>query len=240
MRFPRGICAILVLVPLVTAGCTGGSGSKHTSSSSQIGSTPTTAVTQTTAPATTTTSTRSSPVSAKGTVPVDQIPPGHPSRWVPAGMPTTAKYKEPGDFLPMFTPALLKNDAYAPGGMVGFVVSTLNWSEAAGAFPEVLAVVCQSELCHSTAAVLRAQAAAGQHVVGARVSILSTTTRRAAAGSAASWIVRAHLQTDAGKVVNRSGLIVRRIVPDSISVDFYAEWTGRIWHITRDALVALK
>ena len=240
MRIHRGICAFFVVVPLMISGCTGGSGSKGTLSPSSASPTSATTKIPASSSATTTTAVKSALPSSNGTVPVDQIPPGHPTHWVPAGMPTTAKYKEPGDFFPMFTPALLKNDPYAPSGMVGFVVSTLNWSEATGIFPQILSTVCQSELCDSAATVLRKQAANGQHVVGARVRILSTATRRGLGGSGVSWIVRAHLRTADGKVVNRSGSTVRTIVTDSLAIDFYMKWTGKIWRVSRDALVAIK
>ena len=242
MRSPRRARVALLLVPLVAAGCSGGSGPHPSSSAEPTSSSATsTAVASTTTDAPTTSATPSSiPPSAQGTVPIDQIPPGHPSHWIPAGMPTTAKYKEPGDFLPMFTPALFRNDPYASGAMVGFVVSTLNWSEATGNFPQALAAVCQSELCNSAASVLRAQLLSKQHVVGARIQILSTAARLAPVGSAANWIIRTHLSTGVGKVVNQSGQTISTIKPDSLGVDFYAHWTGKIWHITRDALVGLK
>ena len=140
MRNPRGICAIFLLLPLVVSGCTGGSGSHATSSSPATSATQATAQISATSPATTTRTVSPSPVDPKGTVPVDQIPPGHPTHWLPAGMPTTAKYKEPGDVVPMFTPGLFEKNSTAPGAVVVFVIQALNWASATGTYTSALSL----------------------------------------------------------------------------------------------------
>ena len=240
MRNPRGICAIFLLVALVAGGCTGGSGSKGTLSKSSVSPVPTTIETPASSPTATASATKSAAPSSNGTVPVDEIPPGHPTHWVPAGMPTTAKYKEPGDVVPMFTPGLFDKDPSAPGGVVVFVLQALNWAAATGKYPAALSLVCGSQLCSSSAAVLTGAVMAHEHVSGARLGSGNVIkTRVAPAGSRELYVVRLHLTTSPGRIIAASGVTVRRIRKSISTVDFFMSWTGKMWHLSRDALVSL-
>lgn len=240
MRISRGFCAILALVPLVISGCTGGSGTKGTLSSSAVGPISTATQISTSSTPTTTRATRSSAATSKGSVPVDQIPPGHPTHWVPAGMPTAAKYKEPGDVLPMFTPGFFEKDPSAPGGVVVFVLQALNWAAATGQFSVALSAVCGSQICSSSAAVLKTAVSAHEHISGARLEPGNVVkTRVAPIGSKELYVVRMHLTTSAGRIVAASGGTVRTIRKAASTIDFFMSWSGKMWHVSRDALVSI-
>ncbi|MEP6851355.1 MAG: hypothetical protein ABJA87_01620, partial [bacterium] len=105
----RWLLAAVSAATLLLTGCTSGSSDPKPTS-----------VATTTSAASSPSSRSPTPTPPATKVPVDQIPPGNPASWVPAGVPTAAKYKEPGDVVPMFTRAMFQRTDTGALAMAGY------------------------------------------------------------------------------------------------------------------------
>jgi hypothetical protein len=204
----KRLCAVClgVLVILGLASCSSGGAGPNlsnagttsaavTSSSASATGTPsgTASRSGTSAPVSAAPSTTASvPVS----VPVDQIPPGNPARWVPAGVPTNAPYKEPGDVVPMFTREMFVNSQAGALATAKYYLDARNWAYATmSAVPFLL--VCQSPGCRLDTPFYTFGAG---HIVGGRRHVDSIVVEPSASPTALT--VRAKVVVASGRLVD--------------------------------------
>jgi hypothetical protein len=211
MRWSRGATSAAVLVAaLALSACTGGSDTAKTLSISATPATPTTQATTTAAPPTsrpttpsTTTQVSPTPTPSK-TVPVDQIPPGNPTSWVPAGVPTTAKYREPGDVVPRFTPAMFKNTYSGALAVMAYYFDAVNWDAATGYTPRVFTILCPVA-CAQDARNSMSRLRRREHLSGGRLVALNPTVEPAPAHHDADWFGEFNVTVGAGKLIDEKG-----------------------------------
>jgi uncharacterized protein DUF6318 len=173
----------------------------------------------------------SSAPSSAGGVPVDQIPPGRPTSWVPAGVPTTGKYQEPGDVVPKFTLAMFEHTEAGALAVAGYYVDGLNWALATQD-PIAFLVICDSARCKSNGDIHRGYKSKNQHVVGARGRADVPTLLRAKESSGAEWVVRVKVASAAGRLLDESGTTIRRETASEDVLDIRTQWNGRMWRIS--------
>ena len=240
MRSPRRARVALLLWPLVAAGCSGGSGPHPSSSAEPTSSSATsTAVASTTTDAPTTSATPSSILpSAQGTVPIDQIPPGHPLQWVPAGVPTKAKYKELGDVVPKFNRIMFENSAAGAISTVQYFLQALNWDSAVPHTTRAYEIVCTTSVCEQFAEESHRESRLGLHVSGYRIRATSAfNITPAPVGSHANWVVQVELTTAPGSQISASGRVVLKAQQSSFKDALFLSWSGKRWIITDDRQV---
>jgi hypothetical protein len=211
---------VLVGVAFTTVGCTQSDSAPNRST-----------VTPTHSPVSSSAPTSPSPTPSRTSVPVDQIPPGRPASWVPAGVPTTAKWREPGDVVPTFTPAMFKNDENGALAAAQAYLTGVNWALAT-LDPKSYLVICDAARCKSNARITEGYRSKNQHVKAARASFEAPTLFVAPKGNAAQWIVRVKLSIHAGSLVSADGKTVRKQGAMTERVDVYARWSGRMWRIS--------
>jgi hypothetical protein len=164
-------------------------------------------------------------------VPIDQIPPGRPASWVPAGVPTTAKWREPGDVVPKFTLAMFSNDANGALATANYYIEARNWSAATLSAKPFLAI-CDAKKCQSDQSFYSALVKSNQHISGGREIPATVQAFRAPAISGARWIVRVALRIAAGNVVDPGGKTVREQSAFSERIDIYLKWSGTMWRVS--------
>lgn len=229
---PRPVLAAPVLVAaLLVASCSSPPAPKTDPPASASGPASTLSAASTSSTTTATASATPTP----GTVPLDQIPPGRPARWIPAGMPTVAPWKEPGDVLPMFTLTMFEHTSDGAYAAARYYVTAKNWALAA-LDPTPFLLICEAAPCRASADMVRGYAAKGQHVQGGREVGLDRNVLPASGDSGSEWVVRIHLLIKAGALVDRSGAVAQRRSQSAIINDLYLRWTGRLWAIHQDAL----
>ena len=121
-----------------------------------------------TASSTATPTTTAAPSSAR-TVPVDQIPPGRPTSWIPAGVPTTARYRQPGDVAPRFTLTMFTHNHTGALAVMKYYFDALNWDAATGATPSLYGLVCPSA-CYQEIRISKQQQTSHDHYAGGHVT----------------------------------------------------------------------
>jgi hypothetical protein len=168
-------------------------------------------------------------------VPVDQIPPGNPASWVPAGVPTTAPFKEPGDVLPTFSPVMFTKTQEGALAMAKYYLDARNWALATNN-PAAFMIICDAEKCKHDAPFFTNRAKAGQHRVGGRETPGPPIAMKAPAGSNAEVVVQTTIKIAAGKVVDEKGKVVRTDEALDDPTNLYMKWTGRMWRVTGDFL----
>jgi hypothetical protein len=175
--------------------------------------------------------------SAAPVVPVDQIPPGNPERWVPAGVPTTAPYKEPGDIVPMFTRDMFVNSQAGALATARYYLDARNWAYATmNAQPFLL--ICDAAKCKTDASSFAADASLGRHIAGARQTHGRASVATAPAVSRAQWLVQLRMLLASGKLVERDGTVVKTQHPEAQVVNLFLRWNGRMWRISDEFLAA--
>ncbi len=210
---------------LVIAGCTSSTDPGPTPSSSTI-------------PATSSASTSpsSSPSASATRVPVDQIPPGNPKTWVPAGVPTVAKYKEPGDVVPMFTQAMFKRTDLGALAMAAYYLQARNWALAIDdARP--FSIICRADACTRAKKFIDDKRRLGQYVSGQRLQPSAPTVFKAPSGKDADFVVQLKVTVRAGSLVAATGKTVEKYRQYVLPTNLYLKWTGKLWTVTGDYLV---
>jgi hypothetical protein len=164
-------------------------------------------------------------------VPIDQIPPGRPASWVPAGVPATAKWREPGDVVPMFTLAMFINDENGALAAAHAYLAGLNWAIAT-LDPRSFLAICDAAQCKTNAKINQDMKASGQHFEGGRGIFESPTLFAAPKASGAQWIVRVQASLYSGKVVDSNGKVVEQQSASKERLDVYTRWNGKMWRIS--------
>ena len=170
-----------------------------------------------------------------GTVPVDQVPPGRPASWIPAGVTTNAPWQEPGDFVPRFTPVMFDNTPAGAFAMARYHVVALNWM-AATLDPTAFLLGCESAHCKESAEMIRGYLMMRQHISGARDGAMDMNLLVPGKGSGAQWVVRTHMVIAAGALVDSSGAVLKRQARLTQVRDLYMRWSGKRWLVHEDAL----
>ena len=224
-----------LVVALTLSACTGSGSAKQTSSPAGPSTTAVTVPSTTAAPSTTsafaTTTPRTVPPTA---VPVDQIPPGHPRSWVPAGVPTSAKYKEPGDTVPKFSPLMFRRTASGVTAMFYYYVAAVNWAHAI-VDPYPYTIVCTADACKRDVKSFADQRKAGTHWAGGRVSTDGYPTVSSNPNHLGSqWVVRNRIRVPTAKLVDRAGHVIRVEKSFSVTEAVYFRWNGRLWLVVDD------
>jgi hypothetical protein len=218
IRTVSGVVGIVALVSV--AGCT--HDPKPNYSSASPTSTPSTS-----------TSTTASPTPTA--VPIDEIPPGDPATWVPAGVPTTAPYKELGDAVPMFTQAMFKDSQTGALASARYYFDARIWTLAT-LDPKPFLVICDATKCKADVSYFAKVKAAGQHFIGVRQRPGAPKLVAAPASSGADWVVQVNVSVGAGRLVDAAGKTVQEQKAASELVNIYLKWSGKMWRVTDDAL----
>lgn len=176
----------------------------------------------------------STPATSARPVPVDQIPPGNPARWVPAGVPTTAKYREPGDVVPMFTQAMFKKNSEGALAAARYYIDAENWSIAVNDYTPV-SIICDAKRCKLIAQFVADLKAKNQHLTKSRTSTGPPIVVRAPKSSDAQWVVQLKLTVAPGTVVSdRDGSAITTYPHDKTLTDLYMKWSGSNWRVNDD------
>lgn len=231
----RNPAAAAVVAALLVAGCSPGRPPKPDPTPSASGPDSTRSAASATATTTAAASPTPTPTPTPDTVPVDEIPPGRPASWIPAGMPTAAPWREPGDVLPMFTLAMFEDTPAGAVAAARFYIDARNWAFAT-LDPTAFLLVCKSEGCQRNANRFRHSAAVHEHIVGGRFLGNDPVLRRAPHASAAEWVVRVNITIEAGQRVDASGSAVETQPQASQINDLYMHWGGKRWIVNDDAL----
>lgn len=212
-----------VLVAALVAGCT----------SRQVVQ-PTTSTAITTPPPGTPASTTPTPSLRPAPVPVDQIPPGHPTSWVPAGVPTTALYREPGDVVPKFTPIMFTNTSDGALAMARYYIDAQNWAVAINDYKPVM-IICDAKRCGLIAPYFNQLRAKGNHTTKGRITTGPPRELRAPKSSGSQWVVQASI-TIAPEVVvtNDTSKVVSRHAVHTTLTNLFMKWSGSIWRVDED------
>ncbi len=222
----------LAALSLTLVGCGGGSSNPDPTPSGSTSGASTTASTS----APTSAPRSSSPTATQ--VPVDQIPPGNPKSWVPAGVPTVAKYKEPGDVVPMFTQAMFKRTDTGALAMAGYYLQARDWALATSSSIPYM-IICDADACVRSAEFIKSKARIGQHVEGQRYAPGPPTVLRAPSTLTppADFIVQLRLTTKAGRLVDAKGKVLERAGSYTTKVNLYMKWSKKMWRVVGDFLV---
>jgi hypothetical protein len=184
-------------------------------------------------PTSTTSTSPSSPTPTM--VPIDQIPPGNPPTWVPAGVPTTAPYQERGDKVPLFTQAMFQDTHTGALAAARYYLDARNWAYALMDAKPFL-VICDAAKCKNDAKFFVDGTKAGQHVVNARQRPSSPKLVPAPPTSGTDWVVQVTTSASAGRLVDRGGMTVQAQEASSDFVNIYLKWSGKMWRVTDVAL----
>jgi hypothetical protein len=218
------LVSMLVGILVVVAGCTGGDPKPNFSPA-------TTGAASASQGASTSPGASASPTS----VPVDEIPPGNPEEWVPAGVPTTAKYKEPGDVVPKFTLDMFSNTRYGAVATANYYLDARNWAYASISAAPFL-VICDAAQCKSDAKFYSDAKRKHQHVVGCRSTPSQPHILKAPASSGATWIVQVHESVVDCKVIGEHGVVAQHYPGVSLIANIYLKWNQKMWRVSDDFL----
>jgi hypothetical protein len=176
-----------------------------------------------------------SPSATSAVVPIDQIPPGNPATWVPAGVPTTAPYQERGDKVPLFTQAMFQDSQTGALAAARYYLDARNWALAM-VDPKPFSIVCDAPRCKADGPYFAKIKAAKQHFVGARQTPGAPKLVAAPASSRADWVVQVRLAVAAGRLLDPIGKTMESQAATSDLVNIYVKWNGKMWRISDDAL----
>jgi hypothetical protein len=212
----RGFLVFAGLTVSLTAVACSGKGDPPPNTSSVVASSPASSTAAITSPT---------------VVPIDQIPPGNPAEWVPAGVPTTAKYQRPGDVVPKFTQDMFKHTQGGALDAARYYIDADNWSQILpGGSP--ITAICDSTQCKSNAKVLDDLKAAGQHLEGAPEVAGPPHVIAAPPSSRAEWLVQINIDVPAGDLVRADGSIVRHSPATKMLTNIYLRWNGKMWRVS--------
>ena len=171
-----------------------------------------------------------------GTVPVDQVPPGRPASWIPAGVTTTAPWQEPGDIVPRFTLAMFEQPLAGAVSAASYFVTARNWALAT-LDPAAYLVLCDAPNCRTNAQLLIANRNRGEHWVGGRGALRTWVFRPSNVSRGSVQIVRALVDLQAGHMVDASGHTHHLESASTRTLDLYLRWSGRMWRVADVSLV---
>jgi hypothetical protein len=229
MLSPR-VLAVSVALPFVlsSVGCTHSNAKANQSSATDTASVPsstTSSMRTSTSPAETSTA----------AVPIDQIPPGHPASWVPAGVPTTAPYREPGDTLPKFTLAMFVNNQAGALAAAHYYLEARRWAYATMSATPFLAI-CDSSGCKMDVPFYTDGRSTGRHVVGARRVASGVRIVAAPERIHAEWIIQVTVTIARGNLVDKQGKVLKTQVPRTEITNLHLAWKTKMWRVVADAL----
>jgi len=173
---------------------------------------------------------------AKPIVPVDQIPPGDPDSWIPAGVSTKAPFRESTDVIPTFRRVMFRDELSGARAMAVYYLEALNWSAAMGEDPTPFAIVCDADRCLKNKQVMDKSRSLSRHLVGSRQHYGASSVSAAPSGTKADFIVQIHLKIDAGKFVESTGKVIRQSGPQTMIANLYMRWSGTMWRVVGDYL----
>jgi hypothetical protein len=154
---------------------------------------------------------------------------------VPAGVPTTAPYQEPGDKVPMFTLAMFSNNRLGALATAKYYLDARNWSDALlDGTP--FQIICGVKKCKDDAAALTKLKEAGHYVAGERDIPSGSSIVKAPQASGADWVVQVKLAITAGRLLDIHGKVLRAEGPSTKLINIYLKWNGKMWHVTGDFL----
>jgi hypothetical protein len=168
-------------------------------------------------------------------VPIDQIPPGNPAEWVPAGVPTTAKYQRPGDVVPKFTQDMFKHTQGGALDAARYYFDARNWSQILPSGAPILAI-CDSDRCKSNAKVLDDLRSSGQRLEGKPESAAAPQVVAAPSSSGAEWVVQSRVSIPAGNIVDSRNRVVRSTPATTKVYNVYLKWNGTMWRVSNVSL----
>ena len=145
---------------------------------------------------------------AKKTVPVDQIPPGNPASWVPAGVPTTAKYKEPGDVVPKIHPSHVQEHLQRRSRRDGLLLRSRQLGRRNRRHTINLQAFLSNGLRPRGEILTATDCSPAQHYQGGRYISGSPTIIPHPKGHGATWAGQFHVTVARGKLLGTKGQIV--------------------------------
>ena len=176
-----------------------------------------------------------SPSPSLKVVPVDEVPPGDPESWVPAGVPTKGPFQERGDEVPKFTRAMFMDTEVGAYAMADYYTKARNWSHALGEDSTPYLIICEADKCARDKAVAAQNRSMHRHVIGGRRHLVSSSTLDPA-GKNADLVIQMHLKVDASNFVEESGKVVKHGSVQSRTIDLYLKWNGSMWRVTGEYL----
>ena len=173
-----------------------------------------------------------SPSPSTNVVPVDQIPPGNPESWVPAGVPTKGPFQETGDEVPKFTRPMFEDTELGARRMADYYQQAENWAAALGEDPIPYLIVCDAKVCARNASKARQQRSLGRHLIRGRTSIVTGVTFPNPKSANADFIIQRTLSVAAGKFVESSGKVIQQADKSELTINLYMKWNGKMWRVT--------
>jgi hypothetical protein len=168
-------------------------------------------------------------------VPIDKIPPGSPESWVPAGVPTSAPFKEAGDKVPMFTLAMFSDKQVGALAAARYYLDARNWADAL-LDPKPFLIICDAAKCKNDAVALTRLKRAGQYVTGVREFPGAPSVVKGPSTSGADWVVQVKLSVTAGRLLDKQGTTLKTESASSELTNIYVTWNGKMWRVTGDYL----
>ena len=221
MLKPSCVVAFGVLAVVILSGC---SGTSHPVAPKTLNETTSSSASAVARPS-------PSPSPSTKVVPVDQIPPGNPESWVPAGVPTKGPFQETGDEVPKFTRPMFEDTELGARRMADYYQQAENWAYALGD-PTPYLIVCDAKICARNASNARRERSLGRHLIRGRTSLVTGVTFPNLKSADADFIIQRTLSVAAGKVVDSSGNMVRPTKKSELTLNFYMKWNGKMWRIT--------
>jgi len=223
---PSCVVAFGVLAVVILSGC---SGTSHPVAPKTLNQT-------TSSSASTVARPSPSPSPSTNVVPVDQIPPGNPESWVPAGVPTKGPFQETGDEVPQFTRPMFSNERKGANAVALYYVDALNWSFALGEDPTPLLAVCDSDRCLQNSRVAAKNRALHRHLIGGRLHLTSVAILDRPPGTGADFVFKLGLSIAASTLVDSAGKVVTKSASKSLAVNLYLKWNETMWRVIGDYL----
>jgi hypothetical protein len=151
-------------------------------------------------------------------------------------MPLDAPYREPGDTIPRFTPALFDKDKLGARAAAEFYWKATNWSLAT-LHDDPRLLICDAAECKRDAQqFVAAYAAKHQHVHGGRPRATNYRLIALRSSTVAQWVLQADVRRTNSEVVSEAGVSIRTEAENSEVVNVYVGWNGKMWRVTKIAL----
>ncbi|UQX87609.1 hypothetical protein M6D93_15055 [Jatrophihabitans telluris] len=161
---------------------------------------------------------------------MDQIPPGRPAEWVPAGVPTTAPFRETGDVLPRFNLAMFTNDQAGAVAAARYYIDARNWAGASNTASAYLAI-CDADSCRADAAAFAKRTKGDRHVEGGRLRVGGVEVMAPNPSANADSVIRMDVATAAGRVIDANGKTFAKQAAANVTYEVWAKWSGSMWRV---------
>lgn len=178
-----------------------------------------------------TVSASATPPPTRTAVPIDEVPPGNPSTWVPSGVPTTAPYTRAGDVVPKFTLEMFRHTQGGALDAARYYIDAENWSQTLQDYAAVTAI-CDASDCTRNAGIAHQQRTKGLHLVGGLNTPSAPKITAAPTSSKAEWIVQVRLSEAAGKLIDATGKTASSAPAAVETFNYYLRWNGKMWRIS--------